>query len=34
MEPFLSRQIGLADEQGGRLVEASPEASLLAATPE
>lgn len=32
MEPFLSRLIGLADEQGGRLVEVSAEASLLAAT--
>ena len=32
MEPFLSRLIGLADEQGGRLLEMSAEASLLAAT--
>ena len=32
MEPFLSRLISLADEQGGRLVETSAEASLLAAT--
>lgn len=32
MEPFLSRLIGLADEQGGRLLETSVEASLLAAT--
>ncbi len=32
MEPFLSRLIGLAEEQGGRLVEASAETSLLAAT--
>ena len=32
MEPFLNRLIVLADEQGGRLVELSPEASLLAAT--
>ena len=32
MEPFLSRLIGLADEQGGRLLETSAEASLLAAT--
>lgn len=32
MEPFLSRLIGLAAEQGGRLVEVSAETSLLAAT--
>lgn len=32
MKPFLGRLIALADEQGGRLVELSPEASLLAAT--
>jgi PIN domain nuclease of toxin-antitoxin system len=32
MEPFLDRLIALAGEQGGRLVELSPEASLLAAT--
>lgn len=32
MEPFLDRLIGLADEQGGRLLELSPETSLLAAT--
>lgn len=32
MKPFLSRLIRLADEQGGRLAEASAEASLLAAT--
>ena len=32
MEPFLNRLIVLADEQGGRLVELSSEASLLAAT--
>jgi len=32
MEPFLSRLIGLADEQGGRLLETSAEACLLAAT--
>lgn len=32
MEPFLTRLIGLADEQGGRLLETSAEASLLAAT--
>jgi PIN domain nuclease of toxin-antitoxin system len=32
MEPFLSKLIGLAHEQGGRLVETSAEASLLAAT--
>lgn len=32
MEPFLPRLVGLADEQGGRLVEVSAEASLLAAT--
>lgn len=32
MEPFLTRLIGLADEQGGRIVEVSTEASLLAAT--
>lgn len=32
MEPFLSRLIGLADQQGGRFLETSAEASLLAAT--
>ena len=32
MEPFLSKLIGLAHEQGGRLLETSAEASLLAAT--
>jgi PIN domain nuclease of toxin-antitoxin system len=32
MVPFLDRLISLAEEQGGRLVEVSPEASLLAAT--
>jgi PIN domain nuclease of toxin-antitoxin system len=32
MEPFLSRLIELADEQGGQLVEISAETSLLAAT--
>jgi PIN domain nuclease of toxin-antitoxin system len=32
MEPFLSRLIRLADEQGGRLLETSAEASLLTAT--
>ncbi len=32
MEPFLNRLIALADEQGGRLLELSPDASLLAAT--
>lgn len=32
MEPFLSRLTGLAEEQGGRLLELSPDASLLAAT--
>ncbi len=32
MEPFLSRLIGLVHEQGGRLLETSAEASLLAAT--
>lgn len=32
MEPFLNRLIGLAEEQGGRLLELSPDASLLAAT--
>jgi PIN domain nuclease of toxin-antitoxin system len=32
MVPFLDRLIPLAEEQGGRLVEVSPEASLLAAT--
>ena len=32
MEPFLPRLIRLADEQGARLIELSPEASLLAAT--
>jgi len=32
MEPFLDRLIALANEQGGRLAEVSPEASLLAAT--
>lgn len=34
MAPFLDRLISLAEEQGGRLVEVSPEASLLAATME
>lgn len=32
MAPFLGRLITLADEQGGRLVELSSAASLLAAT--
>ncbi|MEL4073478.1 type II toxin-antitoxin system VapC family toxin [Ochrobactrum sp. GPK 3] len=32
MKPFLSRLIELADGQGGRLLEVSPETSLLAAT--
>jgi len=32
MAPFLDRLIALADEQGARLVELSPQASLLAAT--
>jgi PIN domain nuclease of toxin-antitoxin system len=32
MAPFLDQLIGLVDQQGGRLVELSPEASLLAAT--
>jgi len=32
MQPFLSRLIVLADEQGGWLVDVSAEASLLAAT--
>jgi PIN domain nuclease of toxin-antitoxin system len=32
MAPFLDRLIALAEEQGGRLAEVSPEASLLAAT--
>lgn len=32
MEPFLNRLVGLAEEQGGRLLELSPETSLLAAT--
>lgn len=32
MEPFLNRLAGLADEQGGRLLDLSSEASLLAAT--
>ncbi len=32
MGPFLDRLIPLAEEQGGRLVEVSSEASLLAAT--
>jgi PIN domain nuclease of toxin-antitoxin system len=32
MQPFLSRLVGLADEQGGRFVDMSPEASLAAAT--
>lgn len=32
MSPFLDRLILLAEEQGGRLVEVSSEASLLAAT--
>lgn len=32
MEPFLARLIVLADEQGGRLLATSAEASLLAAT--
>jgi PIN domain nuclease of toxin-antitoxin system len=31
MEPFLGQLIALADEQGGRLIALSPEASLLAA---
>ncbi|MDR0273773.1 MAG: type II toxin-antitoxin system VapC family toxin [Burkholderiaceae bacterium] len=31
MEPFLDRLVALADEQGVRLVELSPQASLLAA---
>lgn len=31
MAPFLGRLISLADEQGGRLIEVSPEANLLAA---
>lgn len=34
MAPFLDRLISLAEEQGGRMVEVSPEASLLAATME
>jgi len=32
MAPFLDRLIAVAEEQGGRLVEVSPQASLLAAT--
>ncbi|RYF05157.1 MAG: type II toxin-antitoxin system VapC family toxin [Oxalobacteraceae bacterium] len=32
MAPFLDRLIALAQEQGGRLAEVSPEVSLLAAT--
>lgn len=32
MEPFLPQLIGLAHEQGGRILETSAEASLLAAT--
>lgn len=32
MAPFLNRLVALAGEQGGRLLELSPEASLLAAT--
>lgn len=32
MVPFLDRLIDLANEQGGRLIEVSPEASLRAAT--
>ncbi|MGT2516638.1 type II toxin-antitoxin system VapC family toxin (plasmid) [Sphingomonas panni] len=32
MAPFLNQLIALAHEQGGRLAEVSPEASLLAAT--
>ena len=32
MAPFLNRLTDLANEQGGRLIELSPEASLLAAT--
>ena len=32
MEPFLDRLVGLADEQGGRLLTLTPDASLLAAT--
>jgi PIN domain nuclease of toxin-antitoxin system len=32
MEPFLGKLVALADEQGTRLVELSPQASLLAAT--
>lgn len=32
MAPFLDRLIPLAEEQGGRLLEISPKASLLAAT--
>lgn len=31
MEPFLHKLVGLAGEQGARLVELTPEASLLAA---
>lgn len=34
MAPFLNRLIPLAEEQGGRLIEVSPEASLLASTME
>jgi len=32
MKPFVDKLIALADEQGARLVEVSPQASLLAAT--
>ena len=32
MAPFLDRLVSLAEEQGGRLMEVSPEASLFAAT--
>jgi len=32
MEPFLGNLIALADQQGARLAELSPQASLLAAT--
>src|SRR5690625_2802637 len=32
MEPFLDRLVSLAEEQGGRLLTLSPDASLLAAT--
>lgn len=34
MAPFLDRLIPLAKEQGGRLIEVSPEASLFASTME